>query len=115
MTDTPGKQDTSPTGERLQRVLAQRGVASRRASEQLIIEGRVKVNGQVVTELGTRVDPTRDQIVVDGKTIGRQKPRFLVLNKPPGFITTTNDERSRCRNSRHRYREPDPHHIVDFL
>ncbi len=82
-------------GERLQRVLSQRGVASRRASETLITEGRVKVNGQVVTELGTRVHPTKDQIVVDGKTIGRQKPRYIVLNKPPGFITTTNDERSR--------------------
>lgn len=83
------------TGERLQRVLAQRGVASRRASEQLIIEGRVKVNGEVVTELGTRVQPAKDQITVDGKTVGRQKLRYLVLNKPPGFITTTNDERSR--------------------
>lgn len=82
-------------GERLQRVLSQRGVASRRASEQLITEGRVRVNGEVVTELGTRVHPTKDQITVDGKTIGRQKPRYLVLNKPPGFITTTNDERSR--------------------
>lgn len=84
-----------PAGERLQRVLSQRGVASRRASEQLIIEGRVKVNGKVVTELGTRVHPTKDQISVDGKTIGRQKPRYLVLNKPPGFITTMSDERSR--------------------
>lgn len=92
MSDPSAKENA---GERLQRVLAQRGVASRRASEQLITEGRVKVNGTVVTELGTRVDPTRDQISVDGKTIGRQKPRFLVLNKPPGFITTTNDERSR--------------------
>lgn len=90
---SPAKAETS--GERLQRVLAQRGVASRRASETLIAEGRVKVNGQVVTELGTRVHPTKDQITVDGKTIGRQKPRYLVLNKPPGFITTTNDERSR--------------------
>lgn len=82
-------------GERLQRVLAQRGVASRRASEDLIREGRVQVNGVVVTELGTRVHPTQDRIVVDGKPIGRQKPRYLVLNKPPGFITTVSDERSR--------------------
>jgi 23S rRNA pseudouridine2605 synthase len=82
-------------GERLQRVLSQRGVASRRASEQLITEGRVQVNGEVVTELGTRVHPTKDRITVDGKVIGRQKPRYLVLNKPPGFITTTSDERSR--------------------
>lgn len=92
MTDDDQK---NQTGERLQRVLAQRGVASRRASEQLIVEGRVKVNGDVVTELGTRVHPAKDQITVDGKTIGRQKPRYLVLNKPPGFITTTSDERSR--------------------
>lgn len=83
------------TGDRLQRVLAQRGVASRRASEDLIREGRVKVNGTVVTELGVRVDPVRDKIMVDGKTIGRQKIRYLMLNKPPGFITTVNDERSR--------------------
>ena len=91
------KDDAEPNknGERLQRVLAQRGVASRRASEQLIVEGRVKVNGEVVTELGTRVHPTKDQISVDGKSIGRQKQRYLVLNKPPGFITTTSDERSR--------------------
>ena len=93
--DSPPEDNQTPSGERLQRVLAQRGVASRRASEQLITEGRVKVNGEVVTELGTRVHPTKDVISVDGKTIGRQKQRYLVLNKPPGFITTTSDERSR--------------------
>ncbi len=89
------EQPNPDQGERLQRVLSQRGVASRRASELLITEGRVKVNGEVVTELGTRVHPVKDRITVDGKTIGRPKPRYLVLNKPPGFITTTNDERSR--------------------
>lgn len=82
-------------GERLQRVLAQRGVASRRASEDLIREGRVQVNGEVVTELGTRVDAMHDKILVDGKPLARQKPRYLLLNKPPGFITTVSDERSR--------------------
>lgn len=95
MTNSANANDKNQNGERLQRVLAQRGVASRRASEQLIVEGRVKVNGEVVTELGTRVHPFKDQITVDGKTIGRQKPRYLVLNKPPGFITTMSDERSR--------------------
>jgi pseudouridine synthase len=85
----------APTGERLQRVLAQRGVASRRASEQLIVEGRVTVNGNVVTELGTRVNPTKDEIRVDGKTVRRQRPRFIVLNKPSGFITTVSDEKQR--------------------
>ncbi len=84
-----------PTGERLQRVLAQRGVASRRASEELITDGRVQVNGRVVTQLGTRVDPMKDEIRVDGKPVRRQKPRFIVLNKPSGFITTVSDEKQR--------------------
>lgn len=84
-----------PAGERLQRVLAQRGVASRRASEELITEGRVQVNGKVVTQLGTRVDPTKDEIRVDGKPVRRQRPRFIVLNKPSGFITTVSDEKQR--------------------
>ncbi len=83
------------TGERLQRVLAARGVASRRASEGLITAGRVQVNGKVVTELGTRVHPTQDEIRVDGKLVRRQKPRFIVLNKPSGFITTVSDEKQR--------------------
>lgn len=87
--------DTATTGERLQRVLASRGVASRRASEQLIAAGRVQVNGRTVTELGTRVHPTKDEIRVDGKLIKRQKPRFIVLNKPSGFITTVSDENQR--------------------
>lgn len=92
---TPTNDTHQPQGERLQRVLAQRGVASRRASEELIREGRVQVNGQVVTELGTRVDAIHDKIMVDGKPLARQKPRYLLLNKPPGFITTVSDERSR--------------------
>src|SRR5690606_15657300 len=65
------ERDEGQRGDRLQRVLAQRGVASRRASEELITEGRVQVNGKVVTELGTRVDPVRDEIRVDGKTVRR--------------------------------------------
>ncbi len=91
----PTEADASPTGERLQRVLASRGVASRRASEDLIVAGRVTVNGKVVTELGTRVDPAKDTIRVDGKSLRRPKPRFIVLNKPSGFITTASDERQR--------------------
>ena len=82
-------------GERLQRVLAQRGVASRRAAEQMIVDGRIQVNGRAVTELGTRVNPHRDEIRVDGKTLRRQPPRYIVLNKPTGFITTVSDERDR--------------------
>jgi pseudouridine synthase len=95
--DHPENEATAdaPAGERLQRVLASRGVASRRASEDLIRAGRVSVNDRVVTELGTRVDPVNDQIRVDGKVLRRQKPRYLMLNKPSGFITTVKDERQR--------------------
>lgn len=87
--------DREYKGERLQRVLAQRGVASRRAAEQMIVAGRIQVNGRVITELGTRVNPHRDEIRVDGKTLRRQPPRHIVLNKPTGFITTVSDERDR--------------------
>lgn len=93
-TNTPA--DGEPqSGERLQRVLAARGVASRRASEAMIRAGRVAVNGRVVTEMGTRVDPVSDEIRLDGKVLPRQRPRFVMLNKPGGFITTVSDERQR--------------------
>jgi 23S rRNA pseudouridine2605 synthase len=82
-------------GERLQRVLAASGVASRRKSEELIRAGRVSVDGRVVTELGTRVDPEHVAIRVDGRPIRRQPLRYVVMNKPTGFITTTSDERGR--------------------
>ncbi|HEX2281478.1 MAG TPA: pseudouridine synthase [Thermomicrobiales bacterium] len=82
-------------GERLQRVLAAAGVASRRKAEELIQSGRVTVDGQVVTQLGTRVDPRRSRIQVDGKPVRRQPLRYVVMNKPSGFITTTSDERDR--------------------
>lgn len=82
-------------GERLQRVLAERGVASRRKAEELIRAGRVTVDGAVVTELGTRVDPDRAAIRVDGRPVRRQPFRYIVMNKPSGFITTTSDERDR--------------------
>ena len=82
-------------GERLQRVLAARGIASRRKSEELIRSGRVVVDGQVVTELGTRVDADRASIHVDGRLVKRQSRQYLLMHKPSGFITTTNDERGR--------------------
>ena len=94
-TERTGGENHEHAGERLQRVLAARGVASRRASEALITAGRVQVNGKTVTELGTRVNPTQDEIRVDGKPVRRQKPRFIVLNKPSGFITTVSDEKQR--------------------
>lgn len=81
--------------ERLQRVLAAAGIASRRRAEELIIEGRVRVDGQVVTELGTQVDPMRQKIEVDGKIIPRPTMRYILLNKPKGYITTMSDERGR--------------------
>ncbi len=87
-------QDQSQTGDRLQRVLAARGVASRRKSEDLIREGRVTVNGKVVTELGTRVDRNAS-IKVDGKVVRKQAHRYVMLNKPSGYITTKSDERDR--------------------
>jgi 23S rRNA pseudouridine2605 synthase len=81
--------------ERLQRILASRGVASRRAAEKLIQEGRVSVNGVRVTELGTKADPRRDEIRVDNQVILAQPLRYLILNKPSGYITTVKDERDR--------------------
>lgn len=81
--------------ERLQRILASRGVASRRAAENLIREGRVKVNGVTVTQLGTKADPNRDEIRVDNQILRAQPLRYLILNKPTGYITTMSDERGR--------------------
>jgi 23S rRNA pseudouridine2605 synthase len=82
--------------ERLHKVLAHAGVESRRAAEEMIAAGRVSVNGQKVTTLGTKVDPERDVITVDGKPIPRRvKKIYLMLNKPPGYITTVNDPEHR--------------------
>jgi pseudouridine synthase len=83
--------------ERLQKTLAHAGVASRRAAERLISEGRVSVNGRVVTTLGTRVDPGRDAIKVDGKRLpARPVARtYLAVNKPRGFVTTLSDPEGR--------------------
>lgn len=81
--------------ERLQKVMAQAGVASRRASEVLIQEQRVKVNGKIAS-LGQKVDPTCDQIVVDGKSIGKmEEKRYVILYKPFGYITTVKDQYDR--------------------
>jgi len=81
---------------RLQKVLAERGVASRRGAEELIREGRVRVNGAVITELGHKVDPERDRIEVDGKRIPPPPPKvYYLLYKPYGVITSLNDPRGR--------------------
>src|SRR6056297_13005 len=81
--------------ERLQKVMAHAGVASRRKSEEIIAEGRVKVNGVVVTEMGTKVDPSQDTIEVDGEEIEKETKTYLKLHKPRGYVTTVNDPQGR--------------------
>ena len=81
---------------RLQRFLARAGVASRRGSERLMTEGRVRVNGVVVSELGSKVDPIRDTVEVDGHIVGiADAPVYLMLNKPEGYLTTMSDPQGR--------------------
>src|SRR5438132_8555046 len=81
--------------ERLQKLLSQAGVASRRASEQLMLDGRVTVNGTTVRELGTKADPG-DDIRVDGRRIKiASQRRYLLLNKPRGYVTTRSDPERR--------------------
>jgi 23S rRNA pseudouridine2605 synthase len=85
-----------PAGERLQKILAQAGIASRRKAEEIILEGRVQVNGTTVTELGTRADPGKDHIRVDGKLLhGPEPQRYYMLNKPRGYVTTLEDPQHR--------------------
>ena len=81
--------------ERLQKFISQAGVASRRHAEELITAGRVRVNGQVVKVLGTKIDPVQDRVEVDGAKIGAQKLIYLALNKPKRYITTRHDPRRR--------------------
>lgn len=81
--------------ERLQKVLAQAGIASRRKCEEYITSGRVEVNDQKVTELGVKVDPLKDIIKVDGRPIRRQKHLYLMLHKPKGVITSVQDPQGR--------------------
>ena len=86
----------APAGDRLQKILAQAGIASRRAAELIITEGRVQVNGKVVTELGTKADIDRDHIRVDGKLLqGREAQRYFMVNKPRGYVTTLDDPEKR--------------------
>ncbi len=82
--------------QRLQKIVAAAGVASRRKAEELITSGRVQVNGQVVTELGTKADAERDHIRVDGKLLKKPEQfRYFMLNKPKGVVTTVSDPEGR--------------------
>ncbi len=82
--------------ERLQKIIAAAGIASRRKSEELITAGQVQVNGQVVTELGTKADPEQDHIRVNGKLLqGPERFTYVVLNKPKGYVTTVSDDKKR--------------------
>jgi 23S rRNA pseudouridine2605 synthase len=84
------------TRERLQKYLARCGVASRRASEQIIVGGRVRVNGERADELGTTVDPDRDRIEVDGRRVQPPATRsYVALHKPIGVVSTASDPRGR--------------------
>lgn len=89
------RNSTGVRGERLQKLLAHAGVASRRACEELILEGRVQVNGVTVTELGAKADPTRDQITLDFVPIQREALTYILMNKPKGYVTTVKDDQGR--------------------
>jgi 23S rRNA pseudouridine2605 synthase len=92
----PGK-SAVPAGQRLQKVLAAAGLGSRRECEELIREGRVEVDRKVVTELGTRVDPDRQEIRVDGEPLRPRKKVYYAVHKPPGVVTTQRDPSGRPR------------------
>ncbi len=80
---------------RLNKFLAEAGVASRRKADELIEQGRVDVNGKTVTKLGTEIDPEKDEVRVDGEKIKPAKKVYYMLNKPKGVVATTSDERGR--------------------
>jgi len=88
-TKTPNTKHQKPTSVRLQKFLSAAGVCSRRKGEELILQGRVRVNGTVVDVLGTKIDPEVDSVMVDDREVHREVDRrYVVLNKPPGYVTT---------------------------
>ncbi|MDX1964851.1 MAG: pseudouridine synthase [Pirellulales bacterium] len=98
--DQPGQDPLDPQTahwERLQKVLASAGLGSRRACEELITTGRVEVDGQVITKLGTKVDPSQQTIRVDGEPLPKPKLRYFLVNKPLGVVTTNSDPAGRER------------------
>lgn len=82
---------------RLQKFLAECGIASRRKSEELILQGKVRVNGKIVTELGTKIDDEKDLVEFDGKQVKKtnQEHIYILLNKPIGYVTTAKDQFNR--------------------
>src|SRR5262245_45102301 len=80
---------------RLQKFLAEAGIASRRAAERIILEGRVSVNGETVSQLGRKIDPLHDHVSVDGKGIKARRKIYLALNKPRGLVCSRKDELER--------------------
>jgi 23S rRNA pseudouridine2605 synthase len=100
---------------RLQKYMAQCGVASRRHAEHLILEGRVRVNGQTVTQLGTTVTP-RDRIECDGKLIKPEKNHvYIMLNKPSGYVTTVSDPEGRPTSHGSCFRHKERIYPLDVL
>ena len=82
--------------ERLQKFLANQGICSRRKAEEYILQGRVKVNGQVVTELGIKINSLKDKVEFDGKVVAEEvKKVYILLNKPIGYVTTVKDQFNR--------------------
>src|SRR5687768_11161165 len=82
--------------ERLQKILAAAGVASRREAEKLIVAGRVTVNGEIASKLGSKADPARDRIAVDGRGVSVPESRlYLLLYKPRGYVSTLRDPEGR--------------------
>ena len=81
--------------ERLQKILAQAGIASRRGAEQLIRDGRIQINGQIVNEMGCKADLSLDTITCDGKPIDLERKYYILLNKPAGYVTTLSDPQGR--------------------
>lgn len=81
---------------RLQKIIADAGITSRRKAEELIVQGRVTVNGQITTELGSKADPVRDYVKVDGKLLRRStRLLYILLNKPVGYVSTVSDPQRR--------------------
>ena len=96
MTESAGMPEGVPDGVRLNKALANAGVASRRVVEDMIAAGRVEVNGHIVTEMGVRIDPLVDRVSVDGQAVQLEADkRYVMLNKPTGVISTMRDEQGR--------------------